>query len=264
MDLRKLFQINRWTTAIFQLTLPIALYLGIQEDASWHWWAGMIFFYIVVYSLVGNNIGLHRYFTHKHFEVIAPFKWLFAWTGTMSMLGEPLSYAMTHIVHHNPTYTDTDLDPHGRIRGLKSVLIYFQKTVDVKETPVFNRRIIDLNARYRWMHQYYWLLVLGTAFILYLIDYKVMLFLWWLPASASCWLVAWTVVRQHLNYTPNNSPIHKIDFVYEVLHLNHHLHPMAPNTAIHPGEIDWAYQFSKLLKPKYDFRMQPGYKNAKQ
>jgi len=249
-------------TSIFQLSLPIALILAIYSSAGIAWWIASAFFFIFVYSIYGNCVGLHRCLTHGHFTVHRSIEFVLAWIGCLIGLGDPLSYAITHAVHHK--HSDTDLDPHGRIRGLKSVLIYFQKTVDVKETPVFNRRIIDLNARYRWMHQYYWLLVLGTAFILYLIDYKVMLFLWWLPASASCWLVAWTVVRQHLNYTPNNSPIHKIDFVYEGLHLNHHLHPMAPNTAIHPGEIDWAYQFSKLLKPKYDFRMQPGYKNAKQ
>lgn len=260
--MRKFLKPSNIKSSIFQLSLPVALYLGATSGAGLSWWFAALFFFIFVYSIYGNCVGLHRCLTHGHFTVSRPIEFTLAYIGSLIGLGDPLSYAITHAVHHK--HSDTELDPHGRIRGLKSVLVYFQKTVDTKETPMFSRRIIELSTKYRWMHEYYLLLVLGTAGVLCLIDFKLMLFLWWIPASASCWLIAWTVVRQHLHLTPNNSPIHKIDFVYEGLHLNHHLHPMAPNTAIRPGEIDWAYQFSRLLKPKYDFRMQPGYKNEKQ
>jgi hypothetical protein len=35
------------------------------------------------------------------------------------------------------------------------------------------------------------------------------------------------------------------------------LYPGAPDTAVNKNEIDWVYQFSKLLRPIYDYRGQP-------
>ena len=259
MKLRQIFQINRWTTTVFQLSLPIALYLGIQEQAEWYWWAWMMFFYIIVYSLVGNNIGLHRYFTHKHFEVAAPIKYLFAWTGTMSMLGEPMSYAMTHIVHHNDKYTDTALDPHGYGRGLKSILVCFHRRVDISETPVNMRRIVELSQEWGWLHRFFLLFVAVNAGLLYLISWKVFLFLWWIPASISCWGVAGAVITQHWNGRANNGWKHRWFVYYEALHLHHHNYPRAPNTALLPGEIDYTFQASKIFKPKYYWEGQPGH-----
>jgi hypothetical protein len=43
-------------------------------------------------------------------------------------------------------------------------------------------------------------------YILWLIDYKVFLFLWLIPASIACWGVGWAVWRQHWHMEPNNSP----------------------------------------------------------
>lgn len=242
-------------TGILQASLPLGIYLGIQSNAEWYWWAWCLFFYTIVYSMIGNNIALHRYFTHSHFKVSKPVEWFFLWCGSMIGLGEPLSYTITHVVHHR--YPDTDLDPHGPSRGVRSIWIYFQKTVDPKETPVFSKHIADLNHRYGWLHRYYWLVVLGNASILALIDYKAFLFLWLIPASLACWGIGWAVWRQHWHGTANNSPYHRWDILYEGLHKNHHDYPMAPNTAVRAGEIDWTYKFSKLFLPIYNWKGQP-------
>jgi stearoyl-CoA desaturase (delta-9 desaturase) len=170
-------------------------------------------------------------------------------------LGEPLSYAMTHIVHHR--HSDTELDPHGPVRGKHSWLIWFQKTVDPKETPVFSKHIAILNKKYGWLHRFYIPFVLVNAGILWLIDYRLFLFVWLIPASLACWGIGWAVWRQHWHFEPNNSPIHRWDYLYEGLHLNHHLYPAAPDTAINPKEIDWTYQTSKLFNPKYNWQGQP-------
>jgi len=255
MNLNKIFQISKWSTGIFQLTLPIALYFGIQADVEWYWWAWMMFFYIVVYSLVGNNIGLHRYFTHGHFIVSRPIAWFFAWAGSMSMLGEPLSYSMTHLVHHK--YTDTELDPHGRGRGLKSILVFFHRRVDISETPIHVRRIVELSKDWGWLHKYYLLFVAVNAFVFYLISWKAFLFLWWIPAAISCWGVAGAVITQHWSLKPNNGWKHQYFIYYEALHKHHHDFPMAPNTALYPGEIDYTYQASRIFFPKFNWDGQP-------
>jgi fatty-acid desaturase len=246
-----------WATSVLQLSLPFGLYLGATSGASWHWWAAMLFFYGIVYAMIGNNIGLHRYFTHGHFTVSKPVDLLFLWCGTMTGLGEPLSFALTHMVHHNPKYTDTPLDPHGPIHGKRSILFFYQKAIDVTVTPVFNRRVVELSRRFGWLHRYYIPFVLANAAILYAIDYKVFLFLWLIPASLAVWGVSFSVIRQHWPLATNNCRTHKWEPLYEGLHLNHHDYQTAPNCAVRPGEIDYTYQFSRLFRPKYNFRGQP-------
>lgn len=253
--IKKYMQPSTVATSILQLSLPLGIYLGIQSGASAYWWWACIFFYTIIYSLIGNNVALHRYFTHSHFTVSKPVEWFFLWAGSMIGLGEPLSYAMTHIIHHK--YPDTELDPHGPIRGKRSILIYFQKTVDPAKTPVFSRRLTELNTTYGWLHRYYIPFVLANAAIMWMIDFKVFLFLWLIPASLACWGIAWAVYRQHWHMVANNSRFHKIDILYEGLHLNHHDYPMAPDTAVHRGEIDWTYQLSRLFALTYNWKGQP-------
>jgi len=246
---------SRGFTSLLQLTTPLAIWYAVTLNLTMIWWGGAMLIMSFVYILVGNNIGLHRYFTHKHFEVSRPIEWFFLWSGAMSGLGSPLSYAMVHIVHHR--YPDSKLDPHGPIRGIKSWLVWFQKPVDVTETPVFSRRLIELDQKYWWLHRYYVLFVLINALIFYVIDFRLFLMGWLIPAGLTCWIVAWSVWRQHIGLKPNNTPIHRWDIFAEGLHKNHHDWPMAPNTAVRDREIDWTYQASRVFKPRYNWKGQP-------
>jgi len=252
-----LFKPSLWFASLMQLSVFVTIpYAIIYLDAAWYWWTGMIFAYLIVYSMIGNNIGLHRYFTHAHFKVSKPVEWFFLWCGSMIGLGEPLSYAMTHAVHHR--YSDQPgIDPHGPVNGKRSIFLWFQRTVDPAKTPIVSKHIHMLGRKYWWLHKYYTPIVLINAAILYLIDPYVFLFLWLIPASIACWGIGWAVWRQHWHGKPNNSPLHRWDWVYEGLHLNHHLWPMAPNTAVRPNEIDWTYQFSKIFRPQYNMQGQP-------
>jgi stearoyl-CoA desaturase (delta-9 desaturase) len=236
-------------TAIWQLTLPLALALGLHSGADWEWWAASLFMWIIVYGMVGNNLAMHRYLTHGQFEVSNPVKYMFVWLGTMIGVGSPVSYAATHLVHHK--YPDTEHDPHGPGRGLRSVLMCFQKTVDLRESKVFSKRMVTLIKEYAWMDQYYVLWFLANAVILYSIDYKLFLFLWWIPANITAWGIGWTVWVQHWGHKPTNGYFARWTPVFESYHANHHIDPQNPNTAINPGEVDWTYRLCKLFRPKY-------------
>jgi fatty-acid desaturase len=246
-------------SSVFQLLFFYAVYLGIQSGLGWEWWLTSVLCSFFIYSMIGNNIGLHRYFTHGHFTVVKPVEWLLVWCGSMIGLGSPLSFAITHYIHHDPKYTDTPLDPHGPIRGWKSLLVWFQQPVDTKVTPVINKRLVWLVREYNWIHRFYVPLFILNAIILYLISYKLFLFCWFIPAGLSCWGISYSVLRQHRGLQSRNSPVANWDPIYEGYHHNHHLYPRAPNTAVNPGEIDWTYQFSKIFNPTYDWRGQPGH-----
>lgn len=236
-------------TAIWQLTLPLAIMLGVHSGAEWYWWATSLFLWILVYGMIGNNLAMHRYLTHGQFEVANPVRYLFVWLGTMIGVGSPVSYAATHLVHHK--YSDTEHDPHGPGRGLKSVLICFQKTVNLKESKVFNKRIVTLIKEYGWIDQYYVLWFLSNAAILYFIDFKLFLFCWWIPANVTAWGIGWTAWVQHREHKPNNGRWAKWTPMFESYHANHHIAPTNPNNAVNLGEVDWNYKFSKLFRPRY-------------
>ena len=257
--LLKYCKLSVYVPTAMQLLLPVGIYLGIQSGASWGWWAFCVFNYLIVYAMVGNNIAMHRYFSHKHFNTNRYVEAVFVWIGSMVTLGDPFSYAMTHAVHHNPKYTDGPLDPHGPARGLKSILILFQKTVDPSETPVFNKHLKHLSEKYGWLHRFYVPFVLVNALILFLISYKLFLFGWLIPASMTCWSVSMSVIRQHypLSEGVNNCKTHRWEPIYEGLHKNHHDYPAAPNSALKKGEIDYTYEFSKIFSPSYNSKGQP-------
>ena len=244
---------NKLAAAI-QLLLPLGIYWGIQLGVAWYWWASS-FVWWILYVVYGNNVALHRYFTHSQFKV-GPIRELFLlWIGSTIGVGGPLSFAMTHLVHHK--YPDTELDPHGPIRGRRSWLMCFQKTVNPEETPLFSKRMVELNRKYKWVHDYYLIILLVNAGIFYAIDPRVFVFFWLIPASAACWAIGLGVWRQHYGMTAVNLPWARWQIFDEGLHLNHHLHPAAPNCAVNPGEIDWAYQASRLLRPTYNWQGQP-------
>lgn len=251
----KLFRPSGISTSIFQLLLPVAIYLGLQADAHWGWWVGSFLGCTVFYSTIGNNIGMHRCIAHGQFTLSKPVEYALLWLACMNMLGSPTSYTITHLVHH--TYPDTDLDPHGPGRGLRSLLIYFQKTAHLHEVKLgfgATKRIAYLNKRFGWIHNFYVPFVILNALILYLISYKVFLFLWFIPCTIVCWGIAWTVWIQHRGHAPQNSKINNYTIIYEGLHKNHHLDPMRSDNAMNPGEIDWVYRLQKIFRPKYPER----------
>ena len=244
-------------TGLFQLTFPLAIYLGVTSGAGWGWWLTAFVAYAFLYNMIGHNIGFHRCVMHGQLSVAKPIEWFFIWVGSMLMIGSPSSYTATHIIHHK--YPDTELDPHGPVRGLKSIWMYWHKAIDLEETPIFSKRLVILFKKYNWIHVYYVPFTLISALILYLISYKVFLFLWFIPANMACWGIGWTVLIHHWGKQPLNSKQNTFTLIYEGLHLNHHIYPNAPNNAINPGEIDWTYQFSKIFFPKYNWRGQPNH-----
>lgn len=250
---------NRFT-GLFQLCFPFFIWWGIQLDVSWVWWVVSYFFCGWIYTILGNNILLHRYMCHGHYTLPKPLEYFLLLIGCMVGVGEPVSYAMTHLVHHNPKYTDTKLDPHGPSCGKRSILLIFQRTVNPDTTPIFSRRVLELKEKYGWIHMYYIPLFIGIASLLYLIDVKVFLFLWALPASLACWGIGWAVWRQHLGLKPNNAPTASWEPTYEGLHKNHHDFPAAPNGGFEPNQIDHTYQVSRLLTIfglKHNWKGQP-------
>ena len=237
-----LIQPNYLWMTLLQLMLPIFIYLAIISGAGWQWYASTLIFYFL-YLCIGNNIGMHRYYCHKYFEMHKPVEWFVAWCAAMGGMGSPICYASIHLVHHK--HSDTDLDPHGPGRGWKSVLYCFHKQISHSDVR-FTRNLADLTKRYSILHAYYWPFVFANAFAMYLIDWKVLLFCWLIPASVSLWAVAFVLILQHDKDGPSNSRSYMWFGWGETWHKNHHIDPTLVDHSLNNG-IDWTYQLCKLL-----------------
>lgn len=243
---------NTKIMTLLQLSLPVQLYWAFTIDASWHWWIAAFVFYFL-YCAVGNNVGLHRYFCHKQFEMHKYTEWFVLWCSTMSGLGSPQSYTLPHLVHHR--YSDEDNDPHGPTAGKRSVLYYYHRHTGMRSMTVFGKRLAELCEKYSWLHKYYWGIVALNAGLMYAIDVKVFLFCWLLPATLTLWAVALTIYLQHEQlpdgtYSASNTQKHSWWGLGEGLHLNHHLNPKQFNNAINPGEVDYTWHIAKLFARK--------------
>jgi stearoyl-CoA desaturase (delta-9 desaturase) len=73
-------------------------------------------------SMIGVEVGYHRYFTHRSFVAHPALAWVLGVLGSTAFLGPVIWWASIHRRHH--AYTDRDGDPHsphwpfGGARGL--------------------------------------------------------------------------------------------------------------------------------------------------
>ena len=229
-----------WMT-LMQVMLPVYVYLA--WGAELHWWVLAFVFYFL-YLCIGNNIGMHRYYSHRYFEMSKPVEYFVAWCAFMACLGSPLSYVNIHNVHHK--HNDTELDPHGRQRGWKSVLFWYHKHLWPCDM-VFTRNLLKLTARYKLLHDYYWLWVFGCASLMYILGgWNVLLFCWLLPASLTLWAVAFVLLLQHDDQGPSNTRSYMWFGFGETWHKNHHDDPSLVDHSLGQGR-DWTYQLCKIL-----------------
>ena len=74
------------------------------------WFEIGVFLLMYSVTMIGVEVGFHRYFTHKSFTTSKFVEIILAVLGSMSGQGGVLWWAAVHRNHHR--YSDKDLDPH--------------------------------------------------------------------------------------------------------------------------------------------------------
>lgn len=236
-------QPNYFWMSLIQVITPVAIVHALIGDYSSTWWLVTLLFYFL-YLCIGNNVGMHRFFSHRYFVMRRPVEWMVAWCAMMPGLGSPISYASIHNVHHR--CNDTKLDPHGRVRGWRSMIFWFHKHLTACEV-VFSHNLIRLGKQYKFVHHYYWPFVFANALVMYLISWELFLFAWLIPAGLTLWAVALVLLLQHDNIGASNTKNYKWFGWGETWHANHHANPNWDDHA-DSGGIDWTYQITRILK----------------
>jgi len=242
---KKLLAPNYYSATVLQLAAPLLMYSAIVSNAGWYWYLLSLVSYIL-YILVGHNIGLHRYFSHRSFSLSKPMEAFVVWCSTCCCIGSPINYVATHTYHHKNS--DTAKDPHGPLRGLKSVLFVWHRTLLPCEV-IITKNLVRTAKDYKWLHEYYHAILIVYGIFLYSISWKLLLFFWLLPSSIVVWCLSISVYMQHSKGSPTNTIWSEILACGEGGHLEHHKNPSSPKYSS-PGRKDFVYFVIRLLSNK--------------
>lgn len=235
-----MFKSDLHALTIIQLTLPLALWFFIPQ-AGWLDVA-LVLAVAWLYSCIGHHVVLHRYFTHKQFELSPLREKLLLFISLFAGLGGPVSYVATHLAHHR--HSDTDLDLHGPNLGWQSFFYSFRRRPEM----VRSRHVLLLHKQYGWVDQYYMLIVIAVCALVAIISPWAALTLIILPMAISNWIGAVEVLTQHWGGKgPNNFPYFLSFGAVEGLHKNHHLYANRFDCGMEKGQFDWVHLFAKAV-----------------
>jgi fatty-acid desaturase len=208
-----------------------AIVLAVQQ-AEWYWFAiGFLFFLWT--GIVGVNVALHRYYSHRAFKT-TPFKErILLISSIFTSLGSPAMWCSIHRLHH--TTSDTDKDPHNPQRGILKTWFAVWPTVVVPRrfvTPFLSTP--DL----KFAHRHYFAINFIVLILLCLIDIKLAGFVYALPAigcfhgAAAIGVLPHLTGRWQLGYRryeisdlSHNNWLASILALGEGWHNNHHANP---------------------------------------
>jgi stearoyl-CoA desaturase (delta-9 desaturase) len=211
-----------------------AIYMVITS--AQYFWFIVGFLCFLWTGIVGINVALHRYYSHKSFTT-TPFKEkILLWSSVFTSVGSPAMWCSVHRLHH--VTSDTDADPHNPARGAVKTWLGIWPKLNIPKR--FMKPFLTTDDL-RFVHKYYFLINFTVLIILCLIDIRLAGFVYALPAIG-CFHGAQSIgVLPHLTGLPqklmlgyrrydvkdtsHNNWIASVLALGEGWHNNHHANP---------------------------------------
>ncbi len=92
----------------------VAIIMLWNQMVSWGDIALMMTLYFI--TMFGIALGFHRMLTHRSFETHPVIRFVLLASGSLTLQGDPLFWASTHLQHH--AHSDDDDDPHSPLHSL--------------------------------------------------------------------------------------------------------------------------------------------------
>lgn len=199
--------------------------------------AGGVFMFVSL----GTECYMHRYLSHQSFKMRGWVKCLLHILSIFALQGPALMWAANHVTHHR--HSDRDGDPHPSSAGWRSWFWVGTNTNATVSIGTVKRLLKDPMCV--WTRENYFKVYCGVTLVAALIDPRVAVYLFFLPAMWSFHAAGFVTVCLHRygyrNFdTPDSSRNLSIAalFLGAHLHNNHHANPGRYNDAIRKGEID--------------------------
>ena len=224
------------------------------------WLYGVIggwFFHMIVCSMI-----LHKYFTHKTYQVNKVFHWIFTYLGTLSLNGSVLAWSNMHRLHH--ATSDRDNDPHDprKIGFFKSLFVFDAKKYTNNPKLTTNlKNCTDLLKDNAVMFFHKYLVETITLSYALMLLISPVFFIGFMIATAVSFIgLFFTTYVYHFNipllHYRNNNTIDKshnnwlttVLFPGEAYHNNHHNNPGKYDTAEKWWEVDLSSLFIDMIR----------------
>lgn len=212
----------------------------------------MISFYVL--NILGIWMTLHRYYSHKSFELNIIFKWIFTIIAILTGRGSPLGWVYLHRKHH--AYSDTDQDPHSPIM-VGFIMFQFGHYKKQEEEKMKLFLVKDIMTKEQlFIHKWYMLLLLPMLAIVALVDFQFFYWAWIVPAMMIQFSINnfnyFSHISGYRNFetkdqSRNNALLWPL-ILGEAWHNNHHANAKNYSTNHKFWEIDPLAWFIKLIK----------------
>jgi stearoyl-CoA desaturase (delta-9 desaturase) len=230
-------------------SLPIGIIWLVIDFSYLYLFLMMVF--VLLISKIGNSIGTHRYFCHRSFKTDPIREWILMFLSTLSTTAPIIQYSAVHRYHHAFSDTPEDIHSPKHLGFLRSFLHYYDKNFDVKKKlggswvkDLIKKKCCIIN------YNHYWKIIFCYVVLLALIDPKLILFLYCIPAGHA-WLVGGIlssplhlkIVDTYKNYESQddsqNSQILNIITLGDGLHNNHHAFPSKYRLNFNQEKNEW-------------------------
>jgi len=209
----------------------------------------------LLYSRIGFEIGIHRYFCHRSFKAHVWAEYLFLFLSVANGAGSPLVRTAVHRLHH--AKEDQPEDPHSpaNIGSLRVMLHMFGDDWHKHCAPA---KDLIRDPRQRFVHKFYFELLAVFVIALSLAGFHWFVILWAAPVTITMLIDgALNVIGHKYGYknyetlgdSRNNFWLNLV-MLGSGMHNNHHGNPASPtlNTLNRWSEFDLWGQVIKVFR----------------
>ena len=137
----------------------------------------MISFYVL--NILGVWMMMHRYYSHKSFELHPILKWMFTVIAVLTGRGSILGWVYLHRLHH--AYSDQEKDPHSPHNLGYKMFGFGHMKKQEGEMKIFLVKEL-MTTEQLFIHKWYMLLLIPLLIIFALIDLQLFYWAWIVPA----------------------------------------------------------------------------------
>jgi stearoyl-CoA desaturase (delta-9 desaturase) len=252
MDLNKFSrQIYKYRVLYFlgATSVIVSVYYAIEYGAwllllasyLWSRWVGFL----------GNQIALHKYFTHKSFTTTALKHKFLLWFSILGGEGSPITWASHHRHHHK--YADTEQDIHSPHESVFLSTVGWQLKsanwwlIERQVRTIPKELLRDKSIKF--VDKHYYNIWAALILISFLINWKFCVFFILAPighgiisGAIGNLLGHWKIPGSYRNFETDDKTYNNQLIAYylggEGLHNNHHHDSSKYDQAVKPGEVD--------------------------
>ena len=240
-----------------QFIAHVAFCYLLYAGSLFHW--AVVFTVYFVTGCIGMTATYHRLLSHKSWSCPKWIEYLGVLCATVGLTGSALSWVAIHRTHHR--FSDTERDPHSpSFKGF----IYCQwfsmfSPVSLKIVPDLLRQRF-----YIIQHQFYFLINILYAAVLYFIDPFALVYAWLVPACVLWNAGSFIITLSHLfgRNDHNLSGAARNSFLLGFLvwgegwHNNHHFDPKLKRFGEKWWQVDIGYFYILLVESLFSRKQQ--------